>query len=188
MRVLLTGFGPFGDVASNPSERLARHFAPRVVTLALPTSFARAARGMREALGADEFDVVLMLGVAESAQAVHVETQGRNRDEARIADVDGAQRRGPIVDGGPEVLPVTIDVARVQGALASAGLAARLSGSAGAYVCNHLLYATLFHLRETSTRAGFLHLPADRHTHAPPRCERAFDEHVAAVEAALSAL
>lgn len=191
MRVLLTGFGPFGEVVSNPTERLTRHFAGRVDTLALPTSFARAARGLREALRhrvGPELDVVLMLGVAESAEAVHVETVGRNRDDARIADVDGAQPRGAIVDDGPEVLPVTIDVARVHRSLVAAGVAARLSDSAGAYVCNHLLYSTLLHLRDTRTRAGFLHLPPDRDTHAPQRAARTFDELVTAVDAALSAL
>lgn len=182
MRVLLSGFGPFGEVTSNPTERLARRFGG----VALPTSFARAPRQLFEQV--DRHDVVLMLGVAESSEDFRVETLGHNRDAARIVDVDGEQPRGAIVEGGPDTLPVTIDAEGMLAAIRRAGLAASLSPSAGAYVCNRLLYVTLHRLQGAATRAGFLHVPADRDTHAMPRTERAFDQLVAAVEAALSAL
>lgn len=182
MRVLLTGFGPFGEVVSNPTERLARRFGG----LVLPTSFARAPHLLSENLAGRDF--LLMLGVAESAEEFRVETLGRNLDEARIADVDGAQPRGIIVEGAPEVLPVTVDAARMCAAITATGSPASLSLSAGAYVCNHVLFSTLHALSGAPLRAGFLHVPADRETHATPRTERSFDVLVAAVEAALSSL
>lgn len=182
MRVLLSGFGPFGDVVSNPTERLARRFGG----VALPTSFARAPRRLLESI--DDHDVVLMLGVADSSEEFRVETLGHNRDEARIVDVDGKQPCGEIVAGAPPTLPVTVDAARMHVSLVRAGLAASLSTSAGAYVCNRLLFSTLHRLQGKATRVGFLHVPADRDTHAAPRTERAFEELVAAVDAALSSL
>lgn len=185
MRVLLTGFGPFGEVVSNPTERIVTALGG----LALPTSFARAPRLLAERLAAEPgFDAVLMLGVAESSEEFRVETLGHNRDEARIVDVDGEQPRGPIVASGPETLPVTVDPERMRAALERRGLPASLSGSAGAYVCNRLLFSTLHHLQGTALRAGFLHVPADVHTHQRPRTERPYEQLVAAVEAALASL
>jgi pyroglutamyl-peptidase len=182
VRVLVTGFGPFGEVVSNPTERAARALGG----LVLPTSFARAPVLLADALPG--YDVVLMLGVAESSETFRVETRGLNRDDARIADVDGERPVGPIVAGGPEALPVTVDVARMREAIAGVGLPSALSESAGAYVCNRVLFSTLHRLQAGDVRAGFLHVPADVHTHAQPRTERRFEAIVAAVQAALRAL
>lgn len=182
MRVLLTGFGPFGDVVSNPTERIARALGGVV----LPTSFVRAEATLFEHFV--QHDAVLMLGVAETSVAVRIELVGRNHDQARIPDVDGAQPVGAIVEGGPEVLPVTVDVAALERAITDVAERVDRSDSAGAYVCNHLLYRVLHRLQGTDTRVGFLHLPADHLTHASPRTERSLDPLRAAVEAALRAL
>ena len=170
------------EVLSNPTERLARRFGG----LVLPTSFARAPRLLSESLVGS--DLVLMLGVAESSEGFRVETFGRNRDEARLPDVDGERPHRVIVPGAPEQLPVTLDAERLCAAIAAAGIPASLSPSAGGYVCNHVLFSTLHALQGTPVRAGFLHVPADRDTHVTPRTERSFDVLVAAVEAALSSI
>ncbi len=163
MKILLTGFGPFGDVVDNPTSRLAarfdgKRFAERdIVGLSLPTSFARAPAMIAERLAAERFDAVLMLGVVASAHAIRVERFARRVTKVRMPDVDGA-----LVDAvdGPEVLPVTIDVDTVMTALDA--FEPELSDDAGAYVCNHTLYATLARVR--GVRVGFLHLPPDEQT------------------------
>lgn len=160
MKILLSGFGPFGSVTDNPTERLARHFdgariGDRVVEgVALPTSFSRAKAILWERI--TDHDVVLMLGVAEGTREIRVERFGRNHDDARLVDVDGAQPRG-VIGEGPEVLPVSIDVHAVVAALQRADVPAALSDSAGSYVCNHVLYATLATV--DTARVGFLHVP-----------------------------
>src|SRR5438270_8730212 len=99
MQTLLTGFGPFGAVLSNPSQRLVDRFAAHPVPghdlspLVLPVSFTRTPVLLAEALsrgGRDgvPFDLVLMLGVAANAAAWRVERYGRNRNAA-TEDVDG---------------------------------------------------------------------------------------------------
>lgn len=193
-RVLVTGFGPFGDVIENPTESIARaldgaRVAGRTIeALALPTSFARAKRLVTARLDAEPFEAVLMLGVAESARAFHVETAGKNEDRARIPDVDDAQPNGSIDLDAPDALPVTIDVEAVCAALADEDHPVERSDSAGAYVCNHVLFTTLLHLqrRGSSTRAGFLHVPPCPRTHAVARPHAvALEAQVAAVLAAL---
>lgn len=164
MKVLLTGFGPFGAVVDNPTERLARRFDGarigdrEVEGLALPTSFLRAKSLLRDHV--TDHALVLMLGVAGGTREIRVERFGRNADDAFIADIDGAEPHGPIGDG-PDVLPVSIDVHAVLGALLRAEIPAVLSDSAGSYVCNHVLYSTLAEV--DVPRIGFLHVPP-----APP--------------------
>lgn len=176
MRLLLTGFGPFGAIVDNPTERLARLFHGRtlgdrtVTGVVLPTSFARAHAILAPLLA--EHDATLMLGVAETAEVLRLETVGRNRDDARIPDVDGARPVGPIAEG-PAALPVTLDMDAIAQRWEQARIAYSVSRSAGAYVCNHTLYRAL----STGARVGFIHVP-----NVPP------ETLVTAIELAISAV
>jgi pyroglutamyl-peptidase len=174
VRLLVTGFGPFGSVVDNPSEALARHFhgvriRDRVVTgLPLPTSFARATEQLLAAI--PEHDAVLMLGVAEQEKTLRIETMGLNFDDARIADIDGEKPMGAI-DEGPSALPVTMDVARLAVAFATARIPFSFSQNAGAYVCNHTLYRALS--LERRARVGFIHVPLVPYRELVPAIELA---------------
>jgi len=186
VKILLTGFGPFGSVVDNPTARLAKVFdgetvADRqIVGVPLPTSFARAPRLIAETLAGDKFDAVLMLGVAVSAHALRIERFARRRSAVRGEDVDGALP-GPL--SGPEVLPVTIDVDAMEEALTLVGC--EVSDDAGSYVCNHTLYSTLSSAR--GPRVGFLHVPPDDRTLAAiPANAFRIETLARAVQAALS--
>jgi pyroglutamyl-peptidase len=82
-RTLLTGFGPFGRVVSNPSSRIVAHFAQAgaaghdLTTRVLPVSYARAAREIRALLSAGGFDAALLLGVARRETHLRLEQFGR---------------------------------------------------------------------------------------------------------------
>lgn len=173
MKLLLTGFGPFGSVVDNPTEKLARHFHGarigdrEVFGLPLPTSFARATALLHQHL--DGHDRTLMLGVAESAETLRIETVGINFDDARIPDVDGHKPVGPIRQEGPDALPVTCDVVQIASAWERAGIRFDLSTSAGAYVCNHTLYRVL----SAGARAGFIHVPLVSYRELIPAIELA---------------
>jgi pyroglutamyl-peptidase len=189
VRILVTGFGPFGDVISNPSGRVARACAETgsVDALILPTSFARARAAILGAL--DGRDAVLMLGVASCARAFAVELIGRNADDPKNADVDGERRAGEIVVGGPETLPVTVDTDRIVEAIAKAGEPVIRSRSAGAYVCNHVLYSVLHAAHGSPLRAGFVHLPPDEITSAAAGVGLVrFERQVLAIGAAIDAI
>ena len=207
IQTLLTGFGPFGSVANNPTERLVRHFANETVsglaiaTCALPTSFARSKGAFRAALDAggrngQPFEIVLMLGVAAGSAGWRVETQGLNWDAPAIPDVDGfCPSGGKIVADGSAHLPIKLPPQAMLSAIEAIGLPVTLSDSAGQYLCNHLLYTAL-HLAQTRRlplRAGFLHVPADEHTFASGGAAFAnsrvfsFNQHIAAVRAVLEA-
>lgn len=205
MQTLLTGFGPFGNIVQNPSERLLAVFemeevaGQELTVCALPTSYARAPQIMRAALevggrGGQPFDTILMLGVAGGSPRWRVEQYGRNTMSA-IPDVDGSTppEGVSLLPDAPEALPVRFPVMECVEALEKAGLPVVASESAGGYLCNALLYTTLHHLDESGhpARAGFLHIPADEQTYAPGLTSApvfAFDRHLLAVRTVLTVL
>ncbi len=204
IQTLLTGFGAFGSVAHNPTLRLAEHFADREVAghaltcAVLPVAFRTAAERMRALLevGGEDgrpFEIVLMLGVASGSPHWRVERFGRNHDDA-LRDAEGfTPTAGEILAGGPAVLPATLPIDPQIAAIAGLGLPVRASDSAGAYLCNHVLYTTLHFLqdRKPPIGAGFLHVPADEETFDSGGASAPvfpFAQHIAAVEAVLHSL
>ncbi len=206
LQTLLTGFGAFGRVVSNPTERLVRHFEADpeaakghdLTCCVLPVSFQCAPDLLRAQIeiggrGGRPFDVILMLGVASGSPHWRVERLGRNAD-APLTDADGfTPPARAIVADAPNTLSVTLPTEPQFAAIAALGLPAAFSDTAGAYLCNHALFTTLHHLKTTGhpARAGFLHVPADEETFAPgitTAPQFPFAQHVAALHAVLAAL
>ena len=103
---------------------------------------------------------VVCVGQAGGRAEITPEVIGINLREADIPDNAGLLCRGePIVPGGPAGHFSTLPVRDMVAALRQAGIPARLSYSAGAYVCNDVLYTLLHHYDGTSTRVGFIHIP-----------------------------
>jgi pyroglutamyl-peptidase len=82
----------------------------------------------------------------------------------------------PIVVGGLAAYRATTATRHLVRELRRRGIPARLSGSAGTYVCNHLFYGLLHRAsrRAYNHRTGFLHLPLFAgqvsKAAAPPAC------------------
>ncbi len=205
MQTFLTGFGAFGTVVSNPSERLVNYFATETVpghqitVQLLPVSYARVAEilpALLEIGGRDgkSFDNILMLGVAGGRNYWSLERYGRNRDNAMLPDADGVDsEKRLILPTGPDVLPATLPVDIVTAAIETTGLRAVPSDDAGGYLCNHALYRMLYLLNAegSRTRAGFLHIPPDSQTFAPGvtlSTAVTWEQEIGAVRAALGAL
>ena len=167
MKVLVTGFEPFGDEAMNASLEAVRRLPARVgaleiETAELPTSYARSLAALEAAIMRTKPDIVLCVGQAGDRAALCVERVAINVQDAEIADNDGAKPvDGPAIAGGPAAYLATLPARAVVAALHAEKLPAQLSMSAGTFVCNHVFYG-LMHLAEArrhSFRAGFLHVP-----------------------------
>ena len=165
MTILITGFEPFGGQSVNPSweavsalpERLG---ASRLEKLRLPVEYGEAAR--RVLVKARELSpqVILCVGQAGGRDSVTPEVIGINLREASIPDNAGAAPAGtPIDPDGPDGIFSTLPVREMAEAIRARGIPALLSYSAGAYVCNDLLYTLLNRFRGTDTRVGFIHVP-----------------------------
>ncbi|WP_288818232.1 pyroglutamyl-peptidase I [uncultured Micrococcus sp.] len=174
--VLLTGFESFGGAATNPSAAAAEAAARQLraggvsaLALELPCVFARTRARLAAALREHRPRVVVACGLAGGAQEVRLERVGINLRDARIPDNDGAQPVDePVRADGPPALFSTLPVKRALQSLDAADVPARLSLSAGSFVCNNVLYE-LLDLADAAVRAGFVHVPWDE-VHAPQDC------------------
>ena len=168
MRVLVTGFGPFGGFADNPSEEAVRILAETgiegvgLVTEVLPVEFAAAPARIGELVRGGGFALVVCTGVA-GRDMLTLERVAVNLVDARIPDAAGLQPVDvPVSEGGPSALFTTLPVEAMARAIRGEGIDCELSLSAGSYVCNAVMYAALQAAPE-GTRAGFVHVPpADR--------------------------
>ena len=167
-RLLITGFAPFGGDKVNPSWQAVSALPDRIgewtlVKRQMPVAFRSAPRALYEAMDDCGPDAVLMIGLAASRGMVTPERQGFNEIVARIPDNEGDQPQNePVVPGGPEVLFSTLPVEDMAEAIAACGIPARLSDSAGRYVCNTLLYSALYRSEQLDDPipAAFIHVPA----------------------------
>jgi pyroglutamyl-peptidase len=167
MKILITGFEPFGGEKVNASLEAVRRLPARIgaleiVTAELPTSYARSIPALEAAIARAKPEIVLCIGEAGDRSALCVERVAVNIQDARTPDNDGAQPVDtPVVAGGPAAYLATLPVRAAVAALRAEELPAELSMSAGTFVCNHVFYG-LMHLAATRRhpfRGGFLHVP-----------------------------
>ena len=199
LRVLVTGFTPFGDAAVNPSELVVRALAahpPPGIDLAaavLPVTYAGALPALCAALAHHAPHAVLATGLAGGRPHIAVERVAINIDDARIPDTDGVRRiDAAVVAGGPAGYFATVPIKAIAAAIRAAGVPAEVSQSAGTFLCNHVFYQCS-HIAATARsgmRVGFLHLPwlPEQAAQHPGEPGIAFADMLLGLRAALAAL
>jgi pyroglutamyl-peptidase len=169
MKLLLTGFEPFGGSHINPSEQVVlalAHDGIAGVELRagiLPVDRTRSQAKAIELIAQFQPDAIVCLGEAGRRHALSIERVGINLMDYRIADNSGnLVADEPIVRGGPAAYFTTLPVRAMLAAVLQAGVPAELSLSAGAFLCNQVTYAVLDYLTVLNlpTPAGFIHLPS----------------------------
>lgn len=164
-KLLITGFDPFGGQTVNPAWQAVRRLPERIgnyelCKLEIPTVFGKAARILLEAAEDLHPDAILCVGQAGGRAAVTPERIGVNIRDARIPDNEGNQPRGEFVAAdGPAAYFATLPVMEMAEAIQDAGVPGTVSNSAGAFVCNDVLYSLLHHYHGTPVRVGFIHVP-----------------------------
>ena len=166
MRVLLTGFEPFGGQSLNPSWEVARALhgqaiaGAQVSAVQLPCVFAKALPALQQALAQHRPDLVLALGQAEGRSDLSLERVAINLMDARIPDNAGEQPIDvPVVAGGPAAYFSTLPIKAMVAGLRQAGFPASVSATAGTFVCNQVFYGLQHLLAGQDVRSGFMHLP-----------------------------
>ena len=172
-KILLTGFEPFGEYCENSSWAVAVKVSALdvegVVAEQMPVSFNRVGVALREAVKRHKPDVIMMLGQSALTDAVKLERVAINLMDSANADNDGYQpNEEPIYQGENNALFTTLPIKQLRDAVEQLGTPAKLSSSAGLYVCNRLYYEALRLCQGTSMQALFVHLPLyDGQQHSP---------------------
>jgi pyroglutamyl-peptidase len=166
VRILVTGFEPFGGQSLNPSWEVARALhdltleGAQVTSVQLPCVFAQALPALQQALAQHHPDIVLALGQAEGRCDFSVERVAINVMDARVADNAGAQPIDvPVIAGGPAAYFSTLPIKSLVAGLKAAGFPASVSQTAGTFVCNQVFYALQHTLAGLGVHSGFVHLP-----------------------------
>lgn len=167
--ILLTGFEPFAGLAYNPSAEIAERLDGReiaghkIVGRLLPVDFAHYRAGLEALLR--EFSPALYIGfgLASGEDMIRIERFGVNLADFDIPDNAGARPAGRALErDGPAARASTLPCPEIRAALLEAGIPARLSNSAGSYLCNATLYSALG-LCAGQRPCGFIHLPYASH-------------------------
>ena len=168
MKVLLTGFEPYGQEQVNSSWEAVKAYAESVggveiVKECLPVSFERAGMALAKTVDLHQPDVVLSVGQACGRCEINVERVAVNLADSKNADNDGCQpceRR--LFPDAPDAYFSNLPVKCLVDAIRKAGIPAVVSNSAGLYVCNSVFY-TAMHLVYTkypNMQVGFIHVPS----------------------------
>ena len=164
-KLLITGFDPFGGENINPSWEAVKALPDsigdwQITKMEIPTVFGTAAAQVIATAEDARPDAILCIGQAGGRAAVTPEVIAINLQEARITDNAGNQPVNiPVAEGGPAAYFATVPVREMVQAIQSRSIPAALSYSAGAFVCNDVLYHLLHHFDGTNTWVGFIHVP-----------------------------
>ena len=167
MKILITGFDPFGGETANPAYEAVKLLpdtiaGAEIIKLEVPTRFHRAGAVLEDAMQRHKPDAVICVGQAGGRAAITPEKVAINLMDGRIPDNAGYQPVDvPIREDGETAyftcLPVKAMVLRMR----AVGIPAAVSYTAGTYVCNYLLYTLLYLIdkKYPNVRGGFIHVP-----------------------------
>ena len=164
-KLLITGFDPFGGESINPSWEAVKLLSDRIgawqlTKLEIPTVFDKAYEQVLEAACQLQPDAIVCVGQAGGRSAITPEVVGINLREASIADNAGNLATGQSIRAdGPAAYFATIPVRDMVAGIRKAELPANLSYSAGAFVCNDVLYSLLHYYQDSAVQVGFVHVP-----------------------------
>lgn len=167
MKVLITGFDPFGGEKINPAWEAVRALPDNidgieVVKLQIPTVFKKSAKKLFENIDSVKPDVVICVGQAGGRYEFSVERVAINVDDGRIPDNDGYQPvDSPVFEDGENAYFSTLPIKAIVEEVKKAGIPAAVSNTVGTYVCNHIMYSLLYYLNKNNLdiKGGFIHVP-----------------------------
>ena len=167
MKVLVTGFDPFGGEKINPAFEAVKLLpdtiaGAQIVKLEIPTVFTRSADVVEKAIKEHQPDIVIDVGQAGGRSCMTVEKVAINLAEARIPDNDGEQPLDePLRADGETAYFATVPVKAMVENMRKHGIPAHISYTAGTYVCNAVMYNVLYLLdkKYPGVRGGFIHVP-----------------------------
>ena len=168
MRVLLTGFEPFGGSYINSSWETAYHIGQLAISgvemkvVQLPVSFISSGKLIRKLLQTHKPDALVMLGQRGKGQNIDIERIAVNMMDSMNPDNDGFHpQEQPIINDGISAYFSNVPVKALKDALLKMNIPSKVSNSAGLYVCNCAYYHALSEIYEKglSTKSVFVHLP-----------------------------
>ena len=165
MKILVTGFDPFGGDSVNPALELIKQLPAEIdgceiITQEVPTVFHKSIQVIKDAIDLHHPDAVLSIGQAGGRPDMTVERVGINCDDARIPDNEGNSPVDvKIFEDGDDAYLLTLPIKAMVKEMQNVGIPASISNTAGTFVCNHVAYGVAYLARKyyPEMKTGFMH-------------------------------
>ncbi|GAB3068731.1 pyroglutamyl-peptidase I [Virgibacillus ainsalahensis] len=167
-KLLLTGFEPFLEFPINPTTEIVKILNREVVNNyeiigeILAVDFYQSGQQLIEMVEKHQPDAVVSLGLAAGRNCITPERIAINCNDGPM-DNNGYKPDGEkIFLEGPDGYFSQLPIQEMAAKLNEAGLPARISNTAGAYLCNNVMYHGLHYFKENNLKgkSGFIHIPA----------------------------
>lgn len=169
MKVLITGFDPFGKEEVNPSYEAIKLLPDEIlnyeiIKLEIPTIFHESKEILLKAMKKHKPRILISVGQAGGRAEITPERIAINIDDGRIADNKGNKPIDEVIfPKGENAYFSQLPIKAIVKNLRKNNIPASISNTAGTFVCNHLMYSGLYYtnnLKEfKNTKAGFIHIP-----------------------------
>ncbi len=167
MKILVTGFDPFGEDKINPAIESVKKLPDEIkgveiIKLEIPTVYMKSIEKIDEAIKEYNPDVILSIGQAGGRPDITVERVGINVDDYRIKDNEGNQPIDTkIYDDGENAYFSNLPIKAIVENIRKNNIPASISNTAGTFVCNHVLYGVQYLLdkKYPNKKSGFIHIP-----------------------------
>lgn len=160
-RVLLTGFGKFGNIEQNPTEIIVNRFentCPEILLTrcVLEVDFNTVPATYEAILQVAQPQMIINMGVAESSSVLYLEKMALNAG----FDVYGEKKHFTLQANAPDAYCSALPVEQIALHLCAKGIPALRSNYAGHYLCNMLYYLSLqWCATRKNCHALFVHIP-----------------------------
>lgn len=167
MKVLITGFDPFGGEKVNPAWLAVKDMKEKIagaeiVKVQVPTVFGDSIDKLNQAIEMEKPDITLCIGQAGGRYEISVERVAINVDDARIPDnkenqpIDKA-----IYEDGKNAYFAKLPIKAMVKNVRDNNIPAAVSNTAGTFVCNHIMYGLLYLIEKNypEMKGGFVHVP-----------------------------
>ncbi len=167
-KLLLTGFEPFLDFSLNPTIKVVEELDDKiigdykVIGRILPVDFEKAGGMIIDLIKDLDPDAVVSLGLAAGRFKMTPERIAINLKDGPADNADNQPIGEPVQKAGAAGYMTSLPIGKMVSRLVEEGLPAEISNSAGAYLCNNVMYEALHYMdiHEKDVPSGFIHMPA----------------------------
>ena len=167
MKVLITGFDPFGGEKINPAYEAIKGLednigGAEIIKKEIPTVFKKSIVELEKTIEEEKPDIVICVGQAGGRHDITLERVAINIDDARIPDNEGNQPIDEkVFEDGENAYFASVPIKAMTQKIREGGVPASISNTAGTFVCNHIMYGLLYLIDKKfpNLRGGFIHVP-----------------------------
>lgn len=167
MKILITGFDPFGGEKINPALEAVKNLPNtilgcEIIKLEIPTVFRKSLEKIEENIEKHSPDIIISIGQAGGRFGITPERVAINIDDARIPDNEKNQPiDSSIYEDGENAYFTNLPIKAMVNEMKNSNIPCSISNTAGTFVCNHVMYGILYLIdkKYPNIRGGFIHVP-----------------------------